>query len=88
MVLLSKKQKLKIEAFKKTIGVWHLEIINSQQEKYFKKIILDSMLTEIDAILTDVEEFVLEILIEDPEIEFALLCLCNYRKIIKKEEKM
>ena len=46
------------------------------------------MLTEIDAILTDVEEFVLEILIEDPDIEFAVLCICNFREIIKKEEKV
>ena len=84
MKFLSKKQKVKIEAFKKTIGLWHLEILKSQQEEMFKKIILDSMLNEIDAILTDVEEFVLEILLNDPEIKFALLCLGNFNKIMKK----
>ena len=80
---LSTKQKMRLEAYKATLGNWHEELLSSQQDEFFTKIIVQSMLKEVDAMMTDAEEVIFKSLINDPEIKFVLNCLYNIQKSLK-----
>ena len=80
---LSTKQKMRLEAYKATLGNWHEELLSSQQDEFFTKIIVQSMLKEVDVLLTDAEEVVFETLMNDPDIKFVLNCLYNIQKMLK-----